>query len=79
MRLLVVSINFLSFFVLINLSPAEADLRKLEETTLKTGSVIDVKHNVRPQKFEVFSAPLGNQFSDLPETPQINESQNACF
>ena len=47
------------FFVLIEVSPAEADLRKLQEITLKTGLVIDVKHNVRPQKFAVFSAPLG--------------------
>ena len=53
------SINFICFFVLINLSPAEADLCEFEEITLETGSVIDVKHKVRPQKFVVFSAPLG--------------------
>ena len=79
MHLLVVSIHFITLFVLTKVSPAEADLRKLEEITLETVSVMDVKHNVRPQKFEVFSAPLGNQFPDLPETPQINEYQNASF
>jgi hypothetical protein len=79
MYLLVVSINFISFFVLIKGSPVEADLRKLEEMTLETGSVIDVKQNVRPQKSAVFSAPMGNQFSDLPENPQINESQKPSF
>jgi hypothetical protein len=47
------------FFVLINLIPVEADLCKLEEIILETGSVIDVKHKVRPQKFAVFCAPLG--------------------
>jgi hypothetical protein len=58
MLLLVFAINYAFFFVLIEVSPAEADLRQLEDITLETGSVVDVKH-VRPQKFAVFSAPLG--------------------
>jgi hypothetical protein len=50
-----------------------------ETITLGTCSVLDVKHDVGPQKFAVFSAPLGNQYSDLTENPQINELQNASF
>jgi len=70
--------KFLFLFVLIEVSPAEADLSKLVEITLETRSAVDVKHNVRPQKLAVSSAPLGESVllsTWKPTNKRVAESQ----